>query len=140
MRPSSWLKFKRPLVVTCLPNIIIVVVFYSLCYLIIAAGIPDFRSPGTGLYDNLQKYNLPSPQAIFEIGYFKQNPKPFFHLAKELYPALFKVSGYCNLIGSTKNITFHPQPTLCHYFIRLLAEEGLLLRNYTQVFKCLYWK
>ena len=36
-----------------------------------AAGIPDFRSPGTGLYDNLQKYDLPSPQAIFDIGYFK---------------------------------------------------------------------
>jgi len=26
------------------------------------AGIPDFRSPGTGLYDNLQKYNLPVSQ------------------------------------------------------------------------------
>lgn len=25
------------------------------------AGIPDFRTPGTGLYDNLQKYNLPHP-------------------------------------------------------------------------------
>jgi hypothetical protein len=56
-----------------------------------AAGIPDFRSPGTGLYDNLQKYSLPNPQAIFEIGYFRQNPQPFFHLAKELYPAKFKV-------------------------------------------------
>ena len=36
-----------------------------------AAGIPDFRTPGTGLYDNLQKYNLPHPTAVFEIGYFK---------------------------------------------------------------------
>ena len=36
-----------------------------------AAGIPDFRSPGTGLYANLQQYNLPYPEAIFEIGYFK---------------------------------------------------------------------
>ena len=36
-----------------------------------SAGIPDFRSPGTGLYDNLQKYMLPSPQSIFEIGYFR---------------------------------------------------------------------
>ena len=36
-----------------------------------AAGIPDFRSPGTGLYDNLQKYNLPSPQAIFDISFFR---------------------------------------------------------------------
>lgn len=27
-----------------------------------SAGIPDFRSPGSGLYDNLAKYNLPDPQ------------------------------------------------------------------------------
>lgn len=36
-----------------------------------AAGIPDFRSPSTGLYANLEKYHLPYPEAIFEIGYFK---------------------------------------------------------------------
>ena len=36
-----------------------------------AAGIPDFRSPGTGLYDNLQKYDLPHPQAVFEIRFFR---------------------------------------------------------------------
>ena len=36
-----------------------------------AAGIPDFRSPGSGLYDNLQKYNLPNPQAIFQIDFFE---------------------------------------------------------------------
>ncbi len=56
-----------------------------------AAGIPDFRSPGTGLYDNLQQYNLPSPQAIFELDFFKENPEPFFKLAKELWPGVFKV-------------------------------------------------
>ena len=27
-----------------------------------AADIPDFRTPGSGLYDNLQDYDLPSPQ------------------------------------------------------------------------------
>ncbi|XP_053123149.1 NAD-dependent protein deacetylase sirtuin-2 [Hemicordylus capensis] len=78
-----------------------------------AAGIPDFRSPGTGLYANLQQYKLPYPEAIFEISYFKQHPEPFFALARELYPGQFK-------------------PTLCHYFIRLLKEKGLLLRCYTQ--------
>ena len=35
-----------------------------------SAGIPDFRSPGTGLYDNLQQYNLPYPEAIFELKFF----------------------------------------------------------------------
>ncbi|KAM8977143.1 NAD-dependent protein deacetylase sirtuin-2 [Pelodytes ibericus] len=78
-----------------------------------SAGIPDFRSPGSGLYANLQKYNLPYPEAIFEIGFFKQNPEPFFALARELYPGQFK-------------------PTVCHYFIRLLKEKGLLLRCYSQ--------
>uniref|UniRef100_A0A8C5LQL8 NAD-dependent protein deacetylase sirtuin-2 n=1 Tax=Leptobrachium leishanense TaxID=445787 RepID=A0A8C5LQL8_9ANUR len=78
-----------------------------------SAGIPDFRSPGSGLYSNLQKYNLPYPEAIFEIGFFKENPEPFFALARELYPGQFK-------------------PTICHYFIRLLKEKGLLLRCYSQ--------
>ena len=36
-----------------------------------AAGIPDFRSPGSGLYDNIQKYELPHPQAIFEVNYLR---------------------------------------------------------------------
>jgi NAD-dependent deacetylase sirtuin 2 len=78
-----------------------------------SCGIPDFRSPGTGLYDNLAKYNLPHPQAVFELGYFKENPEPFFMLAKNLYPGSFK-------------------PSPCHYFIRLLQDKGLLLRHYTQ--------
>ncbi|XP_078351074.1 NAD-dependent protein deacetylase sirtuin-2-like isoform X1 [Oculina patagonica] len=78
-----------------------------------AAGIPDFRSPGTGLYDNLQKYDLPRPQAVFEISFFRSNPEPFFTLAKELYPGKFK-------------------PTITHYFIKFLNDKGLLLRNYTQ--------
>lgn len=82
-------------------------------WLLLAAGIPDFRSPNTGLYHNLQKYNLPYPTAVFEIGYFRQNPQPFFELSKALYPGNFK-------------------PTPCHYFVRLLHEKGLLLRHYTQ--------
>lgn len=78
-----------------------------------SAGIPDFRSPGTGLYNNLEKYNLPFPEAIFDIEFFKSNPKPFFVLAKDLYPGAFN-------------------PTPSHWFIRLLHEKGLLLRHYTQ--------
>lgn len=78
-----------------------------------SCGIPDFRTPGTGLYDNLQKYNLPTPQSVFDINYFKHNPKPFFHLSKEIYPE-----------------NFFPSPT--HYFISLLAKKGKLTRHYTQ--------
>ncbi|XP_062843486.1 NAD-dependent protein deacetylase sirtuin-2 [Trichomycterus rosablanca] len=78
-----------------------------------SAGIPDFRSPGTGLYSNLQKYNLPYPEAIFQIDYFQKHPEPFFALARELYPGQFK-------------------PTVCHYFIRMLKDKGLLRRCYSQ--------
>lgn len=77
------------------------------------SGIPDFRSPGSGLYDNLQQYNLPYAEAIFEISFFHHNPEPFFALAKELYPGNY-------------------QPNVTHYFVRLLHEKGLLLRMYTQ--------
>jgi len=31
----------------------------------VSAGIPDFRSPKTGVYDNLKDYNLPTPEALF---------------------------------------------------------------------------
>jgi len=40
----------------------------------VSAGIPDFRSPGTGLYANLQKYNLPEPEAIFALDFFSHEP------------------------------------------------------------------
>ncbi len=73
----------------------------------------DFRTPGTGLYDNLQTYNLPTPESVFDLLYFKENPKPFYTLAKDLYPGRFK-------------------PTLTHHFIKLLSDRGMLLRNYTQ--------
>ena len=79
----------------------------------VSAGIPDFRTPGTGLYDNLQKYNLPHATAVFEIDYFRQRPDPFYLLAKELFPGNFK-------------------PTPTHYFVKLLEKKGILLRNYTQ--------
>ncbi|CAE8622621.1 unnamed protein product [Polarella glacialis] len=78
-----------------------------------AAGIPDFRTPGTGLYDNLQKYGLPRPEAIFSIDYFKGKPAAFYELAREMWPGNF-------------------EPTQAHFFIRLLEEKGLLLRCYTQ--------
>ena len=71
-------------------------------------------TPGTGLYDNLQQYNVPYPEAIFDIDFFHHNPRPFFTLAKELYPS-----------GKYR-------PNYIHYFARLLSDRGVLLRMYTQ--------
>lgn len=36
----------------------------------VSAGIPDFRSPKTGIYANLAKYNIPQPEALFAIDFF----------------------------------------------------------------------
>ncbi|KAK9476476.1 DHS-like NAD/FAD-binding domain-containing protein [Lipomyces japonicus] len=78
-----------------------------------AAGIPDFRSPKTGLYHNLSRLNLPYAEAVFDIDYFRKRPQAFYMLAQELYPGKF-------------------QPTYFHSFLKLLHDKGVLLRVYTQ--------
>ncbi|KAL4115432.1 hypothetical protein PRIC2_013594 [Phytophthora ramorum] len=82
----------------------------------VSCGIPDFRSEN-GIYSRLSEYNLPNPQCMFDIEFFRSNPKPFFAFAKELFP---KSSGF----------TF--VPSRCHYFLKLLEEKGKLLRIYSQ--------
>jgi NAD+-dependent protein deacetylase SIR2 len=83
-----------------------------------SAGIPDFRSPDTGLYANLARLDLPYAEAVFDISYFRQNPDPFYVLAKELYPGKF-------------------YPTIAHSFIALLEKEGMLQMLFTQNIDCL---
>lgn len=83
-----------------------------------SAGIPDFRSPETGLYANLARLNLPYAEAVFDIGYFREHPEPFYTLAHELYPGKYR-------------------PTIAHSFIRLLHDKGLLLKHFTQNIDCL---
>ncbi|KAF8512858.1 NAD-dependent deacetylase sirtuin-2 [Hysterangium stoloniferum] len=78
-----------------------------------AAGIPDFRSPDTGLYANLARLKLPYPEAVFDIRYFRKNPLPFYTLAHELAPGRYR-------------------PTKTHSFIRLLHEKKYLHTCFTQ--------
>jgi NAD-dependent deacetylase sirtuin 2 len=79
------------------------------------ANIPDFRSESFGLYNRLQKYNLPHPTAVFTLDYFKHDARPFYDIAHELYPIMDVA-----------------KPTVAHYFIKLLDSKGVLLRHYTQ--------
>ncbi|KAI1931968.1 Sir2 histone deacetylase Hst2 [Ophidiomyces ophidiicola] len=83
-----------------------------------AAGIPDFRSPDTGLYANLDRLNLPAPEAVFSLDFFRTNPKPFYALKKEM------------LLHTCK-------PTITHSFIKLLYNKGRLLKLFTQNIDCL---
>ncbi|CAG0881522.1 unnamed protein product [Darwinula stevensoni] len=80
----------------------------------VSCGIPDFRSRD-GIYARLAVDfpDLPDPQAMFDIHYFRRDARPFFKFAKEIYPGQF-------------------QPSLSHRFIRLLEKNRKLLRNYTQ--------
>ncbi|KAH9950567.1 DHS-like NAD/FAD-binding domain-containing protein [Amylocystis lapponica] len=78
-----------------------------------SAGIPDFRSPKTGLYANLARLNLPYPEAVFEINYFRESPTAFYSLARELLPGRFR-----------------PSPT--HSFVRLLDAHTRLNTCFTQ--------
>ena len=80
-----------------------------------SAGIPDFRSKGSGLYGNLQEYDLPRPQMMFDLDYFKSEPAAFYKFAQQ---AAFWPSAY--------------QPTPTHHFIALLEARGMLRRCYTQ--------
>ena len=55
---------------------------------------------------------------MFDIGFFRSNPIPFYTLAHELRPGQF-------------------QPTLAHFFVRMLSDKGLLLKLFTQNIDCL---
>eukprot|EP00913_Durusdinium_trenchii_P007401 g6960.t1 len=71
------------------------------------------RSPGTGLYHNLQRFDLPEAEAIFDLKYFQKHPDAFYELCREMWPGNYA-------------------PTACHYFIRLLSDKGILQRQLTQ--------
>ena len=79
----------------------------------VSAGIPDFRSPGSGIYANLQKYNLKKPEDLFTLSFFLDKPEVFYAFSKE-----FDLEKY--------------MPTPTHFFIRLLQDQGLLTMNLTQ--------
>ena len=78
------------------------------------AGVPDFRSPSAGLYFKLRNIpDLPYPEAVFDGGFFRSNPKPFYTLVRQIFPQRL-----C--------------PTDTHKFFALLHQKGLLQRIYTQ--------
>ncbi|KAG9595968.1 SIR2-domain-containing protein, partial [Aureobasidium melanogenum] len=76
-------------------------------------GIPDFRSRNTGFYSQLLARGFESPEDVFDIENFDNDPTHFYQLAKEILP-----------------VTDRCSPT--HAFIRLLQDKQKLLTNYTQ--------
>ena len=82
------------------------------------AGIPDFRSPKTGLYtSNLcETYKLSKPEDMFSLSFFRTNPIPFYLFLSNLWSKEdSKIS-----------------PTKTHVFLKSLQNKNKLLRVYTQ--------
>ena len=75
--------------------------------------IPDFRTPGTGLYAKVAEYGLPKPEAIFSLDYFMSNPETFYSVAGSL-------------------MMYNAKPVNAHFFIKKIADEGNLLKCFTQ--------
>lgn len=76
-------------------------------------GIPDFRS-SDGLYNFIDNfYELPYPEAIFDLNYFIENPNPFFQLARNMFAS-------------------YPSPTRCHEFVSWLEEKVKVILVVTQ--------
>lgn len=81
----------------------------------VAAGIPDFRSPG-GLYHQLaEEYGMSTPEEIMTLKFFHKNPEPLYKIMKE----------FIEVAGNLK-------PTLCHKFMGYLSQNNLLSKYYTQ--------
>jgi hypothetical protein len=94
----------------------------------VSAGLPDFRSPDSGLYSQLTSSSsssspwasLPSPEALFDLDFFRRDPRPFYAFCRGLW---------CGTVA----------PTPAHWFLHLLHRHGKLLRCYTQVRTCSCW-
>ncbi|KAL9053453.1 MAG: hypothetical protein Q9162_004756 [Coniocarpon cinnabarinum] len=76
-------------------------------------GVPDFRSKNTGFYDQMREKGFDSPEDIFDLHTFREDPSIFYSNSSATLPEPSKST-----------------PT--HAFIKLLDSKGKLLTNYTQ--------
>ncbi len=81
------------------------------------SGIPDFRSPATGLWSRF------SAETIFRIDHFYSQPEDFFSFAKEFIYTLADA-----------------KPSIIHNLLSLLQSKGLIRRVITQNIDTLHQK
>ena len=82
----------------------------------VSAGIPDFRSPDSGIYARIEELTgvrLPYPEALFDKKYFLKNPQAYYTYRCERFKDIDR-----------KEVIDNLTPTPTHYFIRMLKETG----------------
>lgn len=89
----------------------------------VSCGLPDFRSKGTGLYSTLnhQDLGLSCPEELFDWEIFKEDPRPFYKFARNLYFPF----------GSGDDAE-RVRPSDSHKLLALLEQKKMLLRVYSQ--------
>lgn len=106
----------------------------------VAAGVPDFRSPGAGLYALLARARLPAldgvadAQELFDLRTFTEEPHVFYALARVLYAAAGNSPASASEAGQPPPPPPPSalRPTLAHRFLAALAGTGRVRRVYTQ--------
>lgn len=79
----------------------------------VAAGIPDFRTPKTGLYALVKQLGLPHPEDIFSLEYFREEPHSFYSIAE-------------------RYLKYEAKPIAAHRFMKAAADQKRLHMVYTQ--------
>eukprot|EP01095_Lingulamoeba_sp_RSL-Kostka_P005678 TRINITY_DN1719_c0_g1_i1.p1 TRINITY_DN1719_c0_g1~~TRINITY_DN1719_c0_g1_i1.p1 ORF type:complete len:327 (-),score=102.03 TRINITY_DN1719_c0_g1_i1:125-1105(-) len=114
------------------------IVYLTGAGLSVAASIPDFRSPGSGLYSQLAKYDLPFPEAIFTLDYLKTEPRPFFKVCREMLfsPKEMTLEEVKQDIENEVEFNgmgnFGYTPVKGHFLPKFLDDKNKLCRYYTQ--------
>lgn len=80
-----------------------------------AAGIPDFRSPGSGVYANAARYGVDAPEDLFSAAFFEHNPVPFNDYLRDFTQG-HRASG----------------PTALHFALAALRRRGVVRTVVTQ--------
>ena len=86
----------------------------------VSAGIPDFRTPETGIYDRIEELTgikLPYPEALFDRKFFLQNPQVYYTYRMERM--------------KDRDHTQDVDPTPSHYFVKLLCDLELVHKVFT---------
>ncbi|OUC39658.1 transcriptional regulator, Sir2 family [Trichinella nativa] len=116
----------------------------------VPSGIPDFRSPESGFYRQIQKEeNISDPASVFDLKLFKRDPTLFYKVAWRLFPGNHKpneVYPFAGIIDLVKHTT--PRLLINKIAVGQFSEnprqndyiyEGDVVKGILELCKLLHW-